>query len=118
MLSTKKFLQQADMTPVSHYEYQESIALALLDPENHGNLKTGYCTPPDDNSSLSTLTGGSGSTTSNGSKRRRVSDQSVDPISGSIQCRMENRLDHWPSTALNKRRKEPTLSATQVGVWP
>ena len=94
----RKVLTQAGLQQVSHYKYQEAITLGLVGPENYGNWKSGYNTPPPDgDSTLSTLS--SSTNSSSGSKRKRVSDYSLDPIQGSIRCRLNKSLDHWPSTA-------------------
>ena len=43
----KRVLTQAGFNPVSHYKYQESLALGLINPENHVS-NSGYNTPPAD----------------------------------------------------------------------
>ena len=74
------------------------IAMGLIDPDNHQKGSVGYNTPPS-NSSSSISTISSLASSGTGSKRRRISDTSLDPLDGSLKCRLNHSVDHWPSKA-------------------
>ena len=78
--------------------YQKAIAMGLLDPENHGTRQdTSLKTPPREEDTISTMS--MHTSTSSSGKRKRISDQSLDPTFGGLRCRLDHSLDHWPSTA-------------------
>ena len=68
--SVQKFLKQTGLTLVSHYQYQQAVALGLIDPEKHGAAaKSSYKTPPHSDGLVSTiLTNTSAASVNSGSK--------------------------------------------------
>ena len=92
----KKVLTQAGLTPIIYYKYQKAIALGLIDLEVYRNKGRSYNTPPVDD--MSTLTNTSTGTPN--SKKKRVSDASLDPQEGNLKCRLAREYDPWPSTAI------------------
>ena len=83
-----RFHNMNDIDPVSHYQYQTMIAYAWLDDDYYQKCGKG-------GGSVSSL-----STNTNESQRRsRVSSSSLHPITGSLKCRMNRCVHHWPSPA-------------------
>ena len=80
------------LTPLTHYEYQKRIAHVWLDNE--------YYAEEDNNSASSSRSVSSdGTRSSSPSRRSRVSDSSLHPLNGTLKCRMNTALPHWPSPA-------------------
>ena len=85
--------EEVSKTPMSHYNFQKSIAFAWIDPEHHGG-ESGYCTPKSDDSTFPLISKSSGS----GKKRGNyVTTKSLCPNSGLLSGRLDHSLGHWPS---------------------
>ena len=98
--------ERAGAKPVSHYEYQKSVAKAWLDPDNFGQ-GPGYHTLSDDSSrgstiyTMSKLCGGSGQS---GSKRSSyISNNSLNPKKGALRRRLNQTFGNWLGTAESDR---------------
>ena len=93
----KAIYEDANRKPMSHYNYQKSIALAWINPEKYGK-DSGTITPTDDNSTLSSMT--KSSTASSGTRKKRrtyITTKSLHPQKGSLSDRTDRGLGHWPS---------------------
>ena len=95
----KKVLNEAKVTPMSHYEYQKEIAMGWIDELKYG-VDAGYKTPSDSESKssrradISTL-----SSVSSSSKERGfyLNSASLDPKKGKLRIRIDRAVPHWPS---------------------
>ena len=84
------------MTSVNCFEYQKTIILGLIDPENHGYKQGSLQTPPGDYS-ISTISSIASSVSSCG-KRNRIYDQALCLTFGRFHSRLNISLHYWPST--------------------
>ena len=110
----KKVCKRAQVSPVSHYEYQKDIAMGWIDPENFG-AKAGYKTPSDQESNLQEMS--TISSASSGSKKRSnyLNSASLDPVKGKLRNRLDSSLAHWPSSV--PQDKNRNRSPCQLCRW-
>ena len=96
---------------MNHYGYQKMIAHAWMNKEYYKKRQT----ETGDDGSLSTVTTCSVSTsTSRGGSRCRISVSALNPISGSLKCRLDTTLPHWPSPPTKESTK---LFNCQLHYW-
>ena len=84
-----RLLENEGLEPMSHYDFQSKIAIAWLDPDFY-KLYDGV-----DPSSMSMSSMSAQSTDTQ--RKSRVCDASLHPITGSLKCRLNQVLLHWPS---------------------
>ena len=94
--------------PMSHYEYQKMIAHAWMD-------KGYYSKKSEEDGIVSTVSTFSISTcTSRGGSRSRISVSGLNPITGSLKCRLDKSLPHWP---LAIAKQDTKLFNCQLHYW-
>ena len=99
----QRYHEMERLKPMTHYEYQTKIACAWLDHTYFDGLKA-VSTSPGGLQSISSAGSGSMTTTSDSSQRRtRISENSLDPLVGSLKCRLNHTLPHWPKTSSCKQ---------------
>ena len=94
----KTFMIQQNLKPMSHYDFQKSIAKALISGiVEKTNMY--LC----DNSTTSSLTSNNASSSASDSKKR-INDCSLHPITGSLRCRLDHvSAKHWPTVCKRKQ---------------
>ena len=96
---------------MKHYEYQKMIAHAWMNKQYYSKRQR----ETRDDESLSTVSTCSISTcTSRGGSRSRISVGALNPISGSLKCRLNTTLPHWPSPPTKQSTK---LFNCQLHYW-
>ena len=86
--------------PMSHYEFQKMIAEAWIDPDCLNKKIKSEDETTDVMSVSSTITGSS--TVGTAGNRVRFCSSSLDPLTGSLRCRIDHSgVGHWPIKAKN-----------------
>ena len=85
-----KLLENEKLEPMTHYDFQYKIACAWLDKD--------YFKTYNSSSETASVTTASTMTTSTRG-RNTVCTSSVNPFTGSLKCRLNQGLPHWPSPA-------------------
>ena len=87
-------LKLEGLTPMSHYDYQRKIAHVWLDKNYYAKCDN---EPSPTSTSKSVVTSTSSLTSTNSNRRFRICDSSLHPLTGSLKCRLNSTLEHWPS---------------------
>ena len=111
-------LERAGSKPVSHYEYQKSVAKAWFNPDNFGQGPS-YHTLSNDSSkgsTISTMSKSCGGSGRSGSKQSSyISNNSLNPEKGALRHRLNQTLCHCPGTA--ERDRHGNFWPFQIHWW-
>ena len=89
----RKYLQDECLEPMSHYQFQAMIARAWMDNAYYadiGKASLGSASDMQSTSSIST-------TTADSTRKSRISNSSLHPLTGKLKCRLNHSYSHWPS---------------------
>lgn len=106
-----EYIKSLSETPMNHYEFQKMIAHVWMDKDYY-TKSTRHTQDGDSTSTLSTFS--IRTTTSSRRSRSRISASALNPMTGSLKCRLDRSLPHWPSAPSKDEVKKFTC---QVHYW-
>ena len=99
----KKYMIMHRLDPMSHYDFNKSIALAWIDQDTYWPKKKRSYQASNQSVTSTSVTLRSNESTCTIIKRApRFTDQSLCPINGSLNHRLEEHRSHWPLVNLKK----------------
>ena len=90
-----EYIKGLSETPMNHYEFQKMISHVWIDKDYY-NKNTRQTQDGDNTSTISTCSTRTSSSSSRG-LRSRISASTLNPLTGSLKCRLDRSLPHWPS---------------------
>ena len=93
-------IQEASM---SHLKFQKNIAHTWIQDDYYGTKNIApTISPATDACSLSSAS----TATTTSTRRSRIADNSLHPISGSLKSRLDKLGDHWPASTSKRHIKK------------